>query len=203
MDYYNIMTPRNLKGVVFITLFDTGSTICQVIWQSVVICFESIKFVSGSLTSCWTCSVTDLMSQSVSQVRIFTLHQRLTSSMTVEFSLNIGVNVQLGSWHWRSQCHRRCCICPAMHSQLQRNANYKASVMKIYHESQWQIVMINQLISWQHNSPQWQQILCGMPHNSRTSRLKQSHLGNIVNYSVRLGCHRQWLKWWNDCWTFQ
>ena len=70
------------------------------------------------------------MSQSVSQVRIFTVHQRLTSSMTVEFSLNIGVNVQLGSWHWRSQCHRRCCICPAIHSQLQRNANYKASVGK-------------------------------------------------------------------------
>ena len=124
-------------------------------------------FDSGSLTSCWICG---LMSQSVSQVRIFTVHQQLQHDcwFFTEFNL-LGVNVQLGSWHWRSHSHRCCCICPAI--QVTCNANYKGKSM----------TMINQLIPWQHKSPQWQQILHGMLHNSRTSGLKQPHLGN-VNY---------------------
>ena len=82
-------------------------------------------FDSGSLTSCWICG---LMSQSVSQVRIFTVHQQLQWQhdcwIFTEFNL-LGVNLQLGSWHWRSHSHRCCCICPAI--QVTCHANYKGN----------------------------------------------------------------------------
>ena len=91
-------------------------------------------------------------------------------SMTVDFSLNSIYSASTFSWDPGIGD-------PTVTGVVAFVLPYKLHAMQITKA----MTMINQLIPWQHKSPQWQQILHGMLHNSRTSGLKQPHLGN-VNY---------------------
>ena len=91
-----------------------------------------------------------------------------SGSMTVEFSLNSIYSASTFSWDPDIGD-------PTVTGVVAFVLPYKLHAMQITKA----MTMINQLIPWQHKSPQWQQILHGMLHNSRTSGLKQPHLGNV------------------------
>lgn len=187
-------TTLSLKGIVDKLHCLTLAVVGKSSHLTVVICFEPNEFVSGSIHIVLNMKMMlwfdEPVSESSANIRSHdTQHQQLAAWFSLNSTIIIGVNVQLGSWHWRSQSHRCCCICPGIQSQLHANKT------KILLESQWHamakpvtIGIMNQLSPWQHNTPQWQQIQL----NASSSPLWQlSSQQNLRIEAATLGQHCQ------------